>query len=471
MKWLYVFSVVSILLGTANSRPHTRVARPSSYAEAFARHREVRERELTDVHPLAPQQVLTALAGDFGAITLSWVTFQESATEVFWWDPKDNSTVSLTKGTSFKWADPQNKRKVRYQHTVELQGLKPKQSIQYRVGEVSTPRSLSGTYSFKMPPNGDEVLTMAIFGDMGVVNSQAIKYVIEEVEAGEVDVVLHMGDYAYDLHTHAGNYGDIFMNDIEPIASRVPYMGTVGNHDTKYNASHYTHRFAAYLPAARNSGSDTNWWYSWDYVSGGATVHMVSIDTEMYFDYVDEFPAPDQTIPRRRHYEWLDKDLARARNTADWLIVFGHRPMYCSNDDSDHDCFSDTNTLRNGWNGTYPLEELLYRHGVDLYLSGHEHSYERVFPTYKSRIDPTVVVTDMNHTYTGARFPTHLVSGSAGCDEYFDTFSNATYGLWSVFRSSTYGYGHLRVHNATHLHWDQLLDEGRAGRDWLWLVK
>ena len=42
---------------------------------------------------------------------------------------------------------------------------------------------------------------------------------------------------------------------------------------------------------------------------------------------------------------------------------------------------------------------------------------------------------------------------------------------WSVVRSATYGYGHLVVHNRTHLQWDQLLDEGRGGTDQLWIIK
>ena len=37
-------------------------------------------------------------------------------------------------------------------------------------------------------------------------------------------------------------------------------------------------------------------------------------------------------------YDWLDKDLAEAnqpenREKRPWVIVMGHKPMYCSNDD------------------------------------------------------------------------------------------------------------------------------------------
>ena len=30
----------------------------------------------------------------------------------------------------------------------------------------------------------------------------------------------------------------------------------------------------------------------------------------------------------------------------------------------------------------YGMEDLLYKYGVDLHLTAHEHSYERIWPTY-----------------------------------------------------------------------------------------
>ena len=76
-----------------------------------------------------------------------------------------------------------------------------------------------------------------------------------------------------------------------------------------------------------------------------------------------------------------------------------------------------------------------------------------------------------NHTHTNPRYPVHIVTGSAGCQEYLEWFDDVFIPAWSVVRSPTYGYGHLIVHNETHLYWDQLLDEGRGGRDWLWIER
>ena len=64
-------------------------------------------------------------------------------------------------------------------------------------------------------------------------------------------------------------------------------------------------------------------------------------------------------------YEWLDADLAAARaRNVDWLIVYGHRPMYCSNVDDMPDCSTDAQQLREGYLNKqgireYGMEDLL----------------------------------------------------------------------------------------------------------------
>ena len=44
---------------------------------------------------------------------------------------------------------------------------------------------------------------------------------------------------AYDMAEENGGRGDVFMEQIEPIASVVPYMVCPGNHEHHYNFSHY----------------------------------------------------------------------------------------------------------------------------------------------------------------------------------------------------------------------------------------
>lgn len=142
------------------------------------------------------------------------------------------------------------------------------------------------------------------------------------------------------------------------------------------------------------------------------------------------------------------------------------------------DCTDDAATIRKGKiddaDDVYPygleaaLTPLPGNRGVDLYLTAHEHSYERTFPVFNGTIDHDSIMN--NNVYVNPRYPTHVVSGSGGCREFLDYYDEVFYGPWSAFRSSTYGYGYLQVQNKTHLHWTQLLDEGHGGTDELWYV-
>jgi hypothetical protein len=44
-------------------------------------------------------------------------------------------------------------------------------------------------------------------------------------DAGEFDVLLHAGDFAYDLDTNNGEIGDGYMRQLQPIIAQLPYNG------------------------------------------------------------------------------------------------------------------------------------------------------------------------------------------------------------------------------------------------------
>jgi hypothetical protein len=132
------------------------------------------------------------------------------------------------------------------------------------------------------------------------------------------------------------------------------------------------------------------------------------------------------------------------------------------------DCSTDAELLRLGFDGArFGLEEALSVRHVDVYFAAHEHSYERTLPVSNGIIDRQA---DTGR-YVDPQYTTHIVSGSAGCREQLDYYDTVMYGPWSVVRSSTYGFGLLTVHNATHLHWEQIIDESRGGNDHMWIVK
>ena len=257
------------------------------------------------------------------------------------------------------------------------------------------------------------------------------------------------------------------------------------------------------------SGSSSPMYYSFNVGS----VHFISFDAERYF-------TPDFAATRRPtmddvrvQFEWLQADLEKAvRNRAEqpWIVAFGHRPMYCThihNDWMQQWCTEDAAAVRDGvaFRGgarMYGLEALFHNYSVDMYASGHMHvrhthttqphqcrtrpgsnglewltccallccavwapvqSYERTYPVYREQV--------VNRDYRDNAALWHLIVGASGCQGPMDQFDEGQVYPWSAARSDSYGYGVLEVHNATHMHWAQILDEDESVMDELWVVK
>lgn len=115
-------------------------------------------------------------------------------------------------------------------------------------------------------------------------------------------------------------------------------------------------------------------------------IHFVAFSTEVYYflNY-----GMKQLIYQ---YQWLENDLKEAnkpenRKIHPWIIAFGHRPMYCSNNNTD-DCHRHDTYVRVGLPFThyFGLENLFYKYGVDVYIGAHQHSYERLWPIYDYKV-------------------------------------------------------------------------------------
>lgn len=121
----------------------------------------------------------------------------------------------------------------------------------YQVGDWDQ-GAVSPTFSVRTAPDAATLgealpLRVAVYGDMGVekdgstVKRQLAKRIRRDPDA--FAMVLHVGDFAYDMDERDGQQGDLFMREIEPISARVPYMVDMGNHEKAYQFSHYTERF------------------------------------------------------------------------------------------------------------------------------------------------------------------------------------------------------------------------------------
>lgn len=328
--------------------------------------------------------------------------------------------------------------RVMYCHRAKMQGLKPGNSyLHWAMTRHNDKKFESKTYKYLARDISDPQIevNLALYGDLGLKNGQSVPRLRQDVEDNRYDAIIHNGDFAYDLDTDGGEYGDKFMQMIEPIAARVPYQTSVGNHEIAENFTHYDHRFTM----MNSNGERNNFYYSFNM----GPVHFVAFSTEFYY-----FVREAGSIALNNQYEWLIKDLAHAsspeqRALRPWIIVFGHRPMYCSSRDGD-DCAKEDNIIRKGFpfTGSYALEKLFYKYGVDVELYSHEHQYERFLPIYDGKVYNGT--DDPSDPYHNPRAPVHIISGSAGCQERLDPFL-AKHAPGSVVQISDYGYTRLKA--------------------------
>lgn len=122
---------------------------------------------------------------------------------------------------------------------------------------------------------------------------------------------------------------------------------------------------------------------------------------------------------------WIKAQLASEESRkARWRILWAHNPCY--------------STGEHRVDGAYPgLRDLLDTYHVDLYVSGHDHTYER---THLMR-DGVIVGT--GHAFDLARTPgtVYVITGGAGAPLY--RFHKAK--AWSACRLSTYHYCSVRA--------------------------
>lgn len=401
-----------------------------------------------------PEQLHLSYPDDPTQMTVTWTTFDDTNSSICKYG-EGSLYEFMAIGSSSQFVDGGIEHRTQWIHRVTLDGLTPGQRYFYHCGSDWGWSELFFFMALR-PAGTSWSPRFALFGDMGNGNAHSMPFLQEDTQRGVYDAIIHVGDFAYDMDTDNGRVGDEFMRQIQPIAAYTPYMVCVGNHEQAYNFSNYKNRFS--MPRTND-----NMFFTFDI----GPVHFISFSTEFYFFTQYGF----RQIARQ--YHWLEDELRRAnepeaRTRTPWIVTYGHRPMYCSNNNTD-DCTDIDSVVRVGipvlkW---YGLEELFYKYGVDLSLWAHEHSYERLFPIYNRE----VMNGSYEEPYTNPGAPVHLTTGSAGCDEAHDDFRMDT-PYYTAFRSADYGFTRMTVYNETHLHMEQISAEKKAAViDDVWIVK
>lgn len=416
--------------------------------------------------PLKPDQIHLSYGEKSNDIVLTWSTQIDPTWTYVIYGFCKGSLSRKANGTRTTFVDKGPLQSTRTIHRAILKDLEFNAAFKYRVG---SPKAWSGTLTFKTPPAGENWAVKAlVFGGLGE-NSLTLPFMIKDVENIDFNLIIHAGDIGYDLSKHDGVAGDSFINAIQPLAAKVPYMVCPGNLERFSNYSHYKERFT--MPSRDKY---QNMFYSFNL----GPVHFVSINTGAYYD-CSKSPNNDTNAVINQiltQYNWLKRDLAEANGTANrevrpWIILYGHHPMLCSNcldfDRSMKKEYEFSHRAGNSSCGGYGLEELLKDYGVDLSI-WHQHSYERLWPVYNK----TVYNGSREAPYTNPRAPVHVTTGAAGKEDLPDDFVGVP-PVWSAFRSRNYGYSRFSVRNRTHLFFEQLAlkNDYMKQIDSFWLVR
>ncbi|MBP9086440.1 MAG: metallophosphoesterase, partial [Kofleriaceae bacterium] len=252
------------------------------------------------------------------------------------------ASLRWTSGDTGQWqtiASPVGKR-----HVFDLAGL-PSGRITYEVhAGASHP-----TANFFTAPRDNAVVRLAVYGDVRG-GHDVHRRIVDAMQGEAPDAVLTTGDMVLRGSDEAD--WQRFFAVIEPLAARVPYYPSMGNHDLGRagdSARRAMALFALPVSADASARQDTDGdWYSIDI----ANVHLVFLDSNRY----------DQAA----QLTWLEHDLraARGRNVRA-VIALTHAGPWS----------------RGIHHGSKLAREryvpLLVQFGVDLLLSGHEHLYQR----------------------------------------------------------------------------------------------
>jgi hypothetical protein len=230
-------------------------------------------------------------------------------------------------------------------HVVHLTGLQPSSAYRYRVGSNG---QLLASGRLQTARAANEPFRFAVWGDSGA-GSTSQKQLARQIDRNWPNLLLHTGDLIYDRGA-AQDYDARFFRIYAPILARVPFYGSLGNHDVlTRNGQPFLDNFI--LPRNGPQGLQAERNYSFDY----GNAHFVALDSNLSEAALRRFVAP-----------WLDLDLRRSK--AVWKFVFFHHPPYSSGEHGDV-----IRTQR-------VLTPIFTARGVDVVFNGHDHDYERMKP-------------------------------------------------------------------------------------------
>jgi hypothetical protein len=310
---------------------------------------------------------------------------------------------------------------------------------------------------FRTAPFGRVPFRFTSFGDLATPNTNWVlsygqaAYAVAAVERFQPLFHLLNGDLCYaDLNpTSQPDVWRDFGNNNQTSAANRPWMPCPGNHEIEWyegpqGYGSYLTRYQ--LPDNGEPGFGGRWY---SFVVGGALFVSLDASDVVYQDSGPFVGGPGPLTPARRtgnppvaagtsYYvrgysggaqtRWLERTLAEARRNPfiDWIVVQMHMSIASSSLGNGSDL-----GIRQEW------APLFDEYQVDLVVNGHDHDYERSFPTrgYDSDVGwesatgvtvqtmrPHPVTTADSGSFDTSKGTVHLVLGGGGTSDDTDTY-------------------------------------------------
>ena len=278
------------------------------------------------------------------SIYIHWRTNSSTDSKVWYGDDPNSLTSTLSVSGN------------RTDHEIHVTGLTANTTYYYAVGDANG-QMVGGDsdHYFKTSPSSNQPVKIWVLGDAGKKNDnqRAVRDAYYGFVGNEhIDMMLLLGDNAYDDGTEDDYQMAWFENMYEDRLINSVMWSTFGNHDgNSADSDTETGPYYDIFNFPRNGqaggvSSGTEAYYSFDY----GNIHIISLNSH---DVDDSSNSP--------MIQWLQDDVNA--NTKDWTIAMFHHPAYSGSTTA-----METNAL--------PILEAA---GVDLVLWGHHHRYERSF--------------------------------------------------------------------------------------------
>ena len=473
--------------------------------------------------PYQPQEVHLALHKESTSMNVMWVTMESldnpivqfkevgDDSETSWEGASERDATTSTYTVPKKWW-PVFTGTI---YSADMQNLENNKEYVYRVGgysSVNASMRFSDQFVFKAAPapNSDpnRRTIAATFADHGTFELFGFKTVDKLVElynngdrVDRYDFVHVAGDLSYaglsapfvplnvSKEDEFEHIWDLLAIQNQPVAARVPWMVSDGNHERFYDWAAFKARFTMPSNSKDVDGYDShgNFWYSYQYGNS----RWISLDSEADLS---------ESSPQISFLETALQAASANRERVPWVVVAIHKPMHCS---------------AHGTPGGYAdkLEGILNKYGVDLVVVGHMHAYERVHPVQDGQVTvkpssaawgPGGSLVDVYES--NGQGPVQVVQGNSGGMQ--EVSWEEPQPTWSAFRCSngfvpkdkestrvleealemqldggrkedlvdydykdTYGFGLVTFANATHLQYRSIPVTGTIGYDEFWIVK